>query len=88
MCVCVVYELLTADNVRADYTDVVEHVRPEPWPERNRRQNCDRFPGFDVRKKSRNDGNGRKADRTRQNKTKKKTLKNTRAMDAAITVRA
>lgn len=35
--------ILTADYVRADDTDVIEHVRPEPRPERYRRQNCGRF---------------------------------------------
>lgn len=35
--------MLTAANVRADDTDVVEHVRPEPRPEWYRRQNCGRF---------------------------------------------
>lgn len=36
-------------TVRADYTDVVEHVRPESRPERYRRQNRDGFPAI-VRK--------------------------------------
>lgn len=42
--------MLTADNIRADYTDVVEHVRPQPRPERYRRQNYDRCSVFGVRK--------------------------------------
>lgn len=37
------YYILTAAYVRADDTDVVEHVRPEPRPEWYRRQNCGRF---------------------------------------------
>jgi len=33
--------MLTADIIRANYTDVVEHVRPQSRPKRQRRQNCD-----------------------------------------------